>query len=275
MTPGVTYTFTIPAAATNPLPVVDGATADGGEVSFTGDSLTTTAAGGKGGVSVETFSNVPASGAGGLGGAAADSVGTTIFEGGNGASRNTNAAGAGGGGAGDTEAGGSAVSSSSAGGTGGLNGGGLGGGGKTGNGDGFSGTNAGGGGGGGRSQVAGAGRFGGTGGLGQVRLSDGVAFASVKANNTDNLNLATSWTAGIPGVADLAVWDNTVVEANLTFLGSDQTWAGIEIRDPGGLVTIDAINTLTLGQAVTDIDLTAATQDLTLIGPLAMNSPNL
>jgi autotransporter-associated beta strand protein len=85
----------------------------------------------------------------------------------------------------------------------------------------------------------------------------------VKANDTDNLNLTTSWTGlAVPGSGDVAVWDSTVTAANTTLLGADLGWAGIRIASPGGLVTISAGNTLTLGAS--GIDMSAASQNLTL-----------
>lgn len=102
------------------------------------------------------------------------------------------------------------------------------------------------------------------------------ALPSVKANNTDNLNVGTSWTNGVvPSSAAVAIWDSTVTDTNTTVLGAETTWAGIQILDPGGLVTVDAGNTLTLGLAATDIDLSAATADLTLNCGLALNGSNI
>lgn len=90
-----------------------------------------------------------------------------------------------------------------------------------------------------------------------------IAIDVIKANNTDNLNLGTSWTGGTaPGVADVAVWESTVAGANTTVLGSNLSWQGIRVANPGGLVTINAGNTLTLGAA--GIDLSGATQNLTI-----------
>jgi autotransporter-associated beta strand protein len=104
----------------------------------------------------------------------------------------------------------------------------------------------------------------------------GDALPAVKANNTDNLNVGTSWTNGVvPSSASVAIWDSTVTAANTNLLGADTTWAGIQILDPGGLVTVDAGNTLTLGLAPTDIDLSAATADLTLNCGLALNGTNV
>lgn len=89
------------------------------------------------------------------------------------------------------------------------------------------------------------------------------AATRIKANNTDNLNLTSSWVGGVvPGTLDVATWDSTVTGANTVALGADSSWRGISILNPGGAVTISAGNTLTLG---TDgINMSAATQDLTI-----------
>jgi len=88
------------------------------------------------------------------------------------------------------------------------------------------------------------------------------AVTRIKQNNTDNLNLASSWSA-LPGAADIAQWTSIVTADNTTStLGADLSWAGISIVSPGGLVTINAGNTLTVGAS--GIDLSTATKDLTL-----------
>ncbi len=89
----------------------------------------------------------------------------------------------------------------------------------------------------------------------------------IKADNTNNLNLPSSWTgSATPDINNMAVWTNTVTGANSTVLGGNVTWNGIRIANPGGAVTIGAGNTLTLsaGQAGTSIDMSAATQDFTI-----------
>ncbi|HET6408147.1 MAG TPA: hypothetical protein VFG14_09725, partial [Chthoniobacteraceae bacterium] len=69
----------------------------------------------------------------------------------------------------------------------------------------------------------------------------------VKANNTDNLNLGSSWVGGVaPGAADLALWDATVVGPNTTILGANLNWSGVSIANPGGAVTIGGTHRLTL-----------------------------
>jgi fibronectin-binding autotransporter adhesin len=97
-----------------------------------------------------------------------------------------------------------------------------------------------------------------------------------KANNSNNLNLGTSWLGGVaPTSADRAKWDSTVTGANTTSLGADLTWAGIVIAGPTGPVTINPGNTLALGAGLVDIDLSAADQDLTLNCNLALQAPNV
>lgn len=103
-----------------------------------------------------------------------------------------------------------------------------------------------------------------------------VGGSVVKDNNTTNLNLGTSWVGGVaPNSTKVAKWDVTVTSANTTVLGGDVAWAGIEILDPTGLVTIDNGNTLTLGGASTNIDLSAAMADLTLNCGVALGFANI
>lgn len=93
------------------------------------------------------------------------------------------------------------------------------------------------------------------------------AVTRVKANNTNNLNLATSWDA-LPGVGDVASWTSTVTGANSSALGADLSWRGILIASPGGPITITGANTLTI--ANNGIDMSAATQNLTISSNLAL-----
>jgi autotransporter-associated beta strand protein len=88
-----------------------------------------------------------------------------------------------------------------------------------------------------------------------------------KADNTTNLNLAGSWSA-LPGLGDVANWTSAVTGANSSALGADLSWRGITIVGPGGPVTITGSNTLTL--ANNGINMSAATQDLTISSNLAL-----
>jgi hypothetical protein len=73
------------------------------------------------------------------------------------------------------------------------------------------------------------------------------AATRTKANNSDNLNLASSWTNGIvPGNADVAQFDSTITGPLTLALGTDTTWNQINFVNPGGDITINAANTLTL-----------------------------
>ncbi len=118
-------------------------------------------------------------------------------------------------------------------------------------------------------------QLGGTGGLGQIVITYTPPLAEiVKADNTNNLNLGTSWVGGVVPTG-IAKWDNTVTGANTTSLGADLTCYGIHIVDPAGPVTVNSGNTLTIGAAATDLDLSTATQNLTLNCNLAMGATNV
>ena len=94
----------------------------------------------------------------------------------------------------------------------------------------------------------------------------------LKADNVDDLDLGTSWVGGTaPGTEDVGVWDATVTAANSTALSAPYSLGGIRIANPGGLVTIGAVggtNGLTLGRF--GIDMSAATQDLTINAPVTI-----
>ena len=95
----------------------------------------------------------------------------------------------------------------------------------------------------------------------------------VKANNTTDLIVGSSWVGGVtPGSGDIAVWDSTVTGANTvrnTNGGTNPNFAGIRIADPGGPVTLtfrsSSVTTLGTSSSATStlIDMSAATQDLT------------
>lgn len=83
-----------------------------------------------------------------------------------------------------------------------------------------------------------------------------------KTNNTDSLDLGSSWVGGVaPGAGDVAVWDSTVAGANTSVAGTNLSWQGIRIADPGGPVTVVS-NWIYVGSA--GIAMSNATQDLTL-----------
>ena len=91
-------------------------------------------------------------------------------------------------------------------------------------------------------------------------MSSTLAQASLitKANNSLDLTNTASWLGGsVPAAGDIAVWNSTVTAANTVNLGASTTWLGIQVANPGGLVTIaNDGNTLTNGTS--GIDLSSA-----------------
>jgi fibronectin-binding autotransporter adhesin len=76
-----------------------------------------------------------------------------------------------------------------------------------------------------------------------------LAANLLKQNNSDNLNLNSSWVGGTaqPGPGDIAVWDSTVTSNQTLLLGADLSWGGINMTDSGGDITINSGNSLTIG----------------------------
>lgn len=114
------------------------------------------------------------------------------------------------------------------------------------------------------------------------------AIDIVKDNNTNALNLGTSWVGGVaPGIGDVGLWNNTVSATNaagsptITALGADLSWQGIRIANVGGTANTgtatsgvqitngSSANTLTLGTA--GIDMSAATQALLIQSKIALS----
>jgi len=84
-----------------------------------------------------------------------------------------------------------------------------------------------------------------------------------KANNTDNLNLSSSWSGGtLPNANTVAGWNSTVTGVNSVQLGADLSYLGIRILNPGGAVTLGGANALRTDAF--GVDMSAATADLTL-----------
>ncbi len=89
------------------------------------------------------------------------------------------------------------------------------------------------------------------------------AAVRVKADNTNNLNLTTSWVGGaVPGVNDIALWTNTVTGVNAALLGTNLSFQGLWVVNPGGAVGIGGANTLTNG--FQGINMSTATADLAI-----------
>lgn len=91
----------------------------------------------------------------------------------------------------------------------------------------------------------------------------------IKNNNTNNLNLGSSWLGGaVPNNTDRAILDPTVTAPITTDLGGDLSWRGIALVSNTSPWTITGTNTLTLGAA--SIDMSQAQADLTIASQLAM-----
>ncbi len=107
-----------------------------------------------------------------------------------------------------------------------------------------------------------------------------LAATVIKENNSDNLNLGTSWVGGAPPAsADIAQWDSTVTDTNTVLLGASTNWAGIIVVAPGGPVTLDSDgSTLGLvGASGNIIDLTSTatgSNHLTLNCGLVLSNNN-
>src|SRR5215211_2850838 len=80
---------------------------------------------------------------------------------------------------------------------------------------------------------------------------------------TGALSRKQSWNGNkTPVSTDIAVWNSTTVGTTNASLGANVTWLGIQIVNPGGAITFNTGNTLTLGAS--GIDMSAATVNFTL-----------
>ncbi len=101
-----------------------------------------------------------------------------------------------------------------------------------------------------------------------VWTSQTIAATIDKADNTDDLTLATSWSGGVvPGAEDIARWSG-LAAADSVSLGGNLSLQGITIGSTGGAVTIQNGNTLTLGSS--GIDMSVADQNLTISSNLTL-----
>ena len=95
-----------------------------------------------------------------------------------------------------------------------------------------------------------------------------IAATIDKQDNSDDLNLASSWSGGVvPGAGDVARWVG-LAGANSALLGGNISVQGITIGTTGGAVAIGGSDTLTLGSS--GIDMSGADQDLTISSNLAL-----
>lgn len=98
-----------------------------------------------------------------------------------------------------------------------------------------------------------------------------------KANSYTSLATGSDWAgAVVPGATNIAVWNSTAGTPVAEPLGANLNWAGIQILNPLGPVTITADgNTLTNGEVgvagLNGIDMSAASQNLTLNNNVVVN----
>ncbi len=96
----------------------------------------------------------------------------------------------------------------------------------------------------------------------------------LKQNNNFALNLPDSWVGtSLPSPADIAVWDGTVVGSNASALGGSLSLAGIRIANPGGTVTVADTAGATLALGASGIDMSSATQNLTINANVLADAP--
>jgi autotransporter-associated beta strand protein len=96
----------------------------------------------------------------------------------------------------------------------------------------------------------------------------------VKADNSDALNLPSSWNGGVvPGEGNRAVFDPTILLPLITDLGADQSWRGIGLVSNNVQWTISGNNRLTIGAG--GIDLSEARADLTISSKLRLGTSQI
>ncbi len=99
------------------------------------------------------------------------------------------------------------------------------------------------------------------------------AQTTITVVTTGNINLSTAanWSsASAPGVTNILSWTNAVTGATTDTESTALSVAGLQITNPAGAVTIGGSNTLTVGAS--GIDLSAATQSLTISDLLALSA---
>lgn len=105
-------------------------------------------------------------------------------------------------------------------------------------------------------------------------LTIGQAGADTRRKelNTDALDQTTSWVElAVPVNTDIAQWDNQLTGANSSDLGAvSASWLGIKVLNPGGAATITGTTPVNLTLGASGIDMSAATQNLTISSPLVL-----
>ena len=97
----------------------------------------------------------------------------------------------------------------------------------------------------------------------------------IRQNNTDLLNTAAAWGGTLPTASDSVQWDATCGANQSTTLGGNVNWGKIIVTSPGGAITIGNTSSSTInltGLSGTGIDMSAATQNLTVNNPVALQA---
>jgi autotransporter-associated beta strand protein len=101
----------------------------------------------------------------------------------------------------------------------------------------------------------------------------------VKTDDANDLNLGTSWVGGlVPTSIDVALFNSTLTTGATLNLGNPANgavvdWAGIRLANPAGAIVIqDPTNSMTFNLGVSGIDLSAATQALTINAPFNLTA---
>ncbi len=97
----------------------------------------------------------------------------------------------------------------------------------------------------------------------------------IRQNNTDLLNTAAAWGGTLPTASDSVQWDATCGGNGSTALGGTVNWGKIIVTSPGGAITIANTESSTInltGLSGTGIDMSAATQNLTINNPVALQA---
>jgi autotransporter-associated beta strand protein len=96
-----------------------------------------------------------------------------------------------------------------------------------------------------------------------------------KEDNTDGLDQPTSWVGGLaaPGATEIAQWDSQLTGANTSDLGATaSSWLGIKVLNPAGAIGITGTSPANLTLGASGIDMSAATQNLTISSQLLLGS---
>ncbi|GAT32228.1 PEP-CTERM protein-sorting domain-containing protein [Terrimicrobium sacchariphilum] len=86
-----------------------------------------------------------------------------------------------------------------------------------------------------------------------------------KANNSNALNLTSSWVGGVvPGASDIALFDSTMTSTRYTAIGGNVSFGGIKVTNLGSEQYLNATAGAAMTLGSSGIDMSAATANLTI-----------